>query len=332
MSETGENSAGCYAAICSQEPTIQAALTRIAQLEKTAAIGQLAYGIVHDFNNILGATRSFADLIAQSAVPGTAQHEYAARIMAICNRAMEMVGQINTIADIRNAGRERVPIDAILDEVSALLHGLLPTGVALSVSNNTSNRVIAASASQLVRVLLNIAVNAGESLAGRDGQVSILAADVREIERELPRTSTEADGEVESVTFATGVLRRSISYVKFSIADTGSGISQRLAAKIFEPFFTTKGKHRGAGLGLAIVKDIVAAHDGIIAMHSRIGEGTVFHVYLPATEARARHAKVVTSGQIMTCPHGVDGCMNQSPVADDKITYAEQFPRARQNT
>jgi hypothetical protein len=129
------------------------------------------------------------------------------------------------------------------------------------------------------------------------------------------------------------LARPGISYVNLSVTDTGSGIPQHLAANIFEPFFTTKEKHRGSGLGLglAVVRDIVAAHDGIIAVYSCIGEGTSFHVYLPATGARTRHVQAVASCEVMTCPHEVDGCMERFPIMDDRVTPAEKASTAGQD-
>jgi two-component system cell cycle sensor histidine kinase/response regulator CckA len=273
MNDFFHDGGSCDARSTIQERTIETASMHIAQMEKAAAIGQIACGIVHDFNNILAAARSFADLIALTATPGTDQHDYVGRIVAACELAAEMVDQINTLADIRDAPRERVHIAAILGQARALLSGILPTMAALSVTDNTENTIVIANRSQLVRVLMNIAINAGDAMEGRPGEIAISST-------EFIGTQHEPFG-AGGFTFTTGQLRPDTPYVKISVVDTGRGIPRDIAAQIFEPFFTTKNRQKGSGLGLAIVKGIVDAHDGIIALQSSHRGGTAFHIYLP---------------------------------------------------
>ncbi len=235
--------------------------------------------IAHDFNNIISVTRSFANLIAETMPSGSRQHSYALRIMTASDRAATFVRQILMLTTGREAPREIVYIPDAINEVEALVYGRLPESATLSVTHETQNVSVLANASQMTQVLLNLVINASDAMTDGRGRLEISTSVHAASHQEMFAQGLVVEG--ENARYATDALKPETVYVKISVSDNGSGIPADILVRIFEPFFSTKDKDKGTGLGLAIVSSIVAAHGGVIVAQSRVGQGSIFSVYLP---------------------------------------------------
>jgi PAS domain S-box-containing protein len=263
------------------------------QSQKMEALGRLAGGVAHDFNNIVGAIAGYARFIAQDTPETSSPHRHAERILAASTRAKQLIQQILAFSRRTGANRQSVAVAAALGETVALLKATLPGSTRIEVGPVPPGTFVKADPAQLDQVLLNICVNASDALAGRPGRIDISARRQDGIEAaDYLRQSSpvvERDGGLRLVV---GAPDPSLVYVVLRIADTGSGIDRDLLESVFEPFFTTKPAGHGTGLGLAVVHGIVLNHGGAIAVTSRSGTGTAFEIWFP--EAIAAEGKAPT--------------------------------------
>jgi signal transduction histidine kinase/CheY-like chemotaxis protein len=300
--------------------------TRLAQAEKMEALGRLAGGIAHDFNNILGAIRSFGDLLAEGLERGSRYNGYATRIVAACDRAADLVRQILAFTRAKDAPRELVAVSELIGEVSSIVSGKLGDKAFLTLSNLSPDAVVVANSGQLTQVLLNLIVNARDALPGGEGEILITNAEVVVPKDQSPpfeRGFFAAEETDDGFVFATDVLKADTMYLRISVSDNGTGIPAKIAQKIFDPFFTTKDKRNGSGLGLSVVSGVVAAHQGVIAVQSRQGFGTAFHIYLPAHKANLRPEK---GGKVQVRNRATDVDIRGDErilIVDDEIDMAD---------
>ncbi|WP_374564008.1 response regulator [Ideonella sp.] len=255
--------------------------------QKMESIGTLAGGIAHDFNNILGA------ILGNTAL---AREELGDHHPALVNieeihkaglRARDLVRQI--LAFSRNQPQElRIQsLQPIIEETHKLLHATLPARVVLEVAVCDTPLYARADATQVQQVLMNLCTNAWHALPDGVGRIGVGLDAVR----------LDADGAAALGGLVPG------RYAHLWVSDTGVGMDAATRARIFEPFFTTKPVGQGTGLGLSVVHGIVTAHAGGIAVDSRPGDGSTFHLYLPActpvapADARPAHEGEVRRGQ-----------------------------------
>lgn len=243
---------------------------RLVQAERTQAIGTLAGGIAHNFNNILGVVLGYAAMGIEELDGETKARRYLEEIRKAGTRAKHLVDQILTVG--RRSGRQRAPvaITAVLRETLTLLSAILPASVTVRTMLVDRSATVLGDSTQLQQVIMNLCTNAAQAMNGL-GQVEITVSTVE----------IDEDAELSHGTAAAG------RHVRLAVADEGHGMDQATLARIFEPFFTTKLIGRGTGLGLATVHAIVADHGGALNVESLAGERTVFEVYLPAAEATA---------------------------------------------
>ncbi len=255
---------------------------QLAETQKMESLGRLAGGVAHDFNNILAATRAFADLIAGETEEGSRPNVYAGRIATACSRAADLVSQILTFSRAQDAIREPVNIASVMSEAETILKGRLPADTTLLVPTVAPDLFIMANEGQIVQIILNLGINASDALNGKPGKVTITTGLTSIKGNKSPFMKGLSTAEkVDGFFFATSSLRPGTDYLCITCKDNGSGITASIAQKIFDPFFTTKQKRSGSGLGLAVVNSIVAANEGVITVRSRMGVGTAFEVYLP---------------------------------------------------
>ncbi|GAB4213077.1 MAG: hypothetical protein Fur007_06570 [Rhodoferax sp.] len=248
----------------------QALELQLRESQKMQAIGTMAGGIAHDFNNIISAILGNVDL-AQAELPsdhpaGVSLHE----IDKAARRARDLVRQILTFS--RNEPPQRVPVQLadVAQESLRLLRVSLPPWIELQTRISPDLPWIAADATQMEQVLLNLCTNAMHALGRQPGVLCLSLTEAAT----LPASLLPADPEAEPV--------QPSSWVCLSVQDNGSGIAPDLMERIFEPFFTTKPVGQGTGLGLSVVHGIVRAHQGRIQVLSRPGEGSTFNLYFPA--------------------------------------------------
>jgi two-component system, cell cycle sensor histidine kinase and response regulator CckA len=243
---------------------------QVAQATKMQAVGQLAGGVAHDFNNILTAIIGYCDLMLLRHPPGDSDYDDIQQIRNNSNRAASLTRQLLAFSRQQTLRPQVLQLPDVVSEVSHLLKRLLGETVQLEVQHGRAIGAVRADPGQLEQVIVNLGVNARDAMP--DGGTltietkAITQADVRAMRSEILPIG---------------------DYALLSMSDTGTGIAKENLAKIFEPFFTTKEVGKGTGLGLSTVYGIVKQSNGFIFAESEVGVGTRFDIYLPV------HAGVV---------------------------------------
>jgi len=257
------------------------------QAQKREVMGTLAGGIAHDFNNLLAAIQNFAALIESDRGSGELARQYASRILAGCGRGRDIVSQILTFARTGVQQQEVIDLAAFLDDSEPLLSQAVAESARLSLSGPAEGLWVEGNPGQLLQLITNLCVNAGEAMRATGGEVQVrLTACPRETVARL------ANKAISPSTHRIGVADPSLSYVLLTVADTGPGMTLQVLRRVFDPFFTTKGRHYGSGLGLSVCQGIVEGHGGFCVVESAPGKGTVFSVLLPAARVRPMTASL----------------------------------------
>ncbi|WP_370307740.1 hybrid sensor histidine kinase/response regulator [Sphingobium abikonense] len=237
---------------------------QVAQATKMQAIGQLAGGVAHDFNNILTAIIGHCDLMLMRHVPGDSDYDDIQQVKSNSNRAAGLTRQLLAFSRQQTLRPQILQLPDIVSDVSNLLKRLLGENVRLEVSHGRNLGAVRADPGQLEQVIVNLAVNARDAMP-EGGTLNIQtyavpAAKAREMRQQILPVS---------------------DYTALRVSDTGLGIPPDILAKIFEPFFTTKELGKGTGLGLSTVYGIVKQSGGYIFAESELGRGASFVIYLP---------------------------------------------------
>jgi two-component system cell cycle sensor histidine kinase/response regulator CckA len=255
---------------------------QVAQATKMQAVGQLAGGVAHDFNNILTAIIGHCDLMLMRHTPGDTDYDDIQQIKSNSNRAAGLTRQLLAFSRQQTLRPQVLQLPDVVSEVSHLLKRLLGETVQLVVKHGRDLGPVRADPGQLEQVIVNLAVNGRDAMAaGGGGTLTI---------------QTYAVKSTQVADLGSDILPIA-DYSALSIADTGTGISASILGKVFEPFFTTKEVGKGTGLGLSTVYGIVKQSGGFIFADSKVGEGTRFTIYLPVhrveeEKASRRIAKV----------------------------------------
>jgi PAS domain S-box-containing protein len=239
---------------------------QLRQSQKMEAIGQLAGGVAHDFNNILTVIQGHASLL-MAANLGESSGKSAEQIVQAAERAAGLTRQLLTFSRRQLIQPKQLDVNKVVGNMTNMLGRLLGEDVTLQLNYCQSPPMVEADAGMLEQVLLNLAVNARDAMP-KGGQLAIRIA-IADLE--------DAFGEGQSEA-------RTGRFVCLSVTDTGTGITPENQRRIFEPFFTTKEIGKGTGLGLATAYGIVKQHHGWIEVESQVGNGTTFRIYLPYTE------------------------------------------------
>jgi two-component system, cell cycle sensor histidine kinase and response regulator CckA len=237
---------------------------QVAQQTKMQAVGQLAGGVAHDFNNILTAIIGHCDLMMMRHTPGDSDYDDIQQIKNNSNRAASLTRQLLAFSRQQTLRPQILQLPDIVSEISNLLNRLMGETVVLEVKHGRNLGAVRADPGQLEQVIVNLAVNARDAMP-RGGTLTI---------------QTFSVGEADARKLGYDILP-SGEYTALSVTDTGQGIQPELLPKIFEPFFTTKDVGKGTGLGLSTVYGIVKQSGGFIFADSTVGEGTRFVIYLP---------------------------------------------------
>ena len=249
---------------------------QIAQATKMQAVGQLAGGVAHDFNNILTAILGHCDLMLMRHTPGDSDYDDIQQIKSNANRAAGLTRQLLAFSRQQTLRPQTLQLPDVVSEVSHLLKRLLGETVELKVKHGRDLGAVRADPGQLEQVIVNLSVNARDAMVEKGGGILT-------IQTYAVKAEQVADIGSEILPVA--------DYSCLSIADTGSGIPPAVLGKIFEPFFTTKEVGKGTGLGLSTVYGIVKQSGGFIFADSKVGEGTEFVIYLPVHEVGEQEAK-----------------------------------------
>jgi two-component system, cell cycle sensor histidine kinase and response regulator CckA len=251
------------------------------QAQKMEAIGRMAGGVAHDFNNILSVIRGFSDL-AQKQLDGAdaAVDDWLQQVTRAADQGTALTRQLLSISRREPIETEVLQLNAVVAEMDALLRRVLGEDLRLVTVFGASPGAVEANRGQLEQVIMNLAVNARDAMPG-GGKLTIETAD------------TVLDEE------AAGRLGLSPgAYVALRVSDTGCGMDADVRTRIFEPFFTTKGAGRGTGLGLSTVYGIVSQNGGHIGVHSAPGAGSTFMIHLPAARPVAVAPEVADAAAV----------------------------------
>ncbi|WP_415665604.1 response regulator [Zymomonas mobilis] len=254
---------------------------QMAQATRMQAVGQLAGGVAHDFNNILTAIIGYCDVMRMRHVPGDSDYDDIQQIRHNSNRAAALTRQLLAFSRQQTMRPQILQLPDVISEISNLLKRLLGEKILLTVKHGRNLGLVRADPGQLEQVIVNLAVNARDAMMNSREQ------------RHL--TIQTQPISVEDVHKNTNHSIPAGEYTALIISDTGSGIPPEILSKIFEPFFTTKEVGKGTGLGLATVYGIVRQSGGFIFADSEMGVGTQFTIYLPVYEGVAPQKQIEVS-------------------------------------
>ena len=224
---------------------------RLLQSQKMESIGSLAGGIAHDLNNILFPISGLSEMLLDDSSLKTPERESIEQIYKSAQRGSELVKQILTFSRQSNPMKLPIRIQPILKEALKLARATIPRKIEITNQIEANCGMILADPTQVHQIAMNLITNACHAVEENGGTIHI----------SLKKT---VDG-----------------YACICVSDTGTGIDQTLINKIFDPYFTTKELGKGTGLGLSVVHGIVKEHGGDIRVHSEVGKGTTFNVFLP---------------------------------------------------
>jgi PAS domain S-box-containing protein len=248
---------------------------QVRQQDRLVAIGQLAGGVAHDFNNVLTAIQGYSHLILEGLAsddphdwpPGPQLRADLGDVVQAAERAAGLTRQLLAFSRRQILQPQVLDLNGVITEFERMLRRLIGEDIELITLLAPNLGRVEADPGQVEQVIMNLAVNARDAMPN-GGQLTLETADVV-LDRAYAR---------EHVEVTPG------SYVMLAVSDTGVGMSEEVKAHAFEPFFTTKGKDKGTGLGLAVVYGIVKQSEGHIAIESELGIGTTVKVYLPRLE------------------------------------------------
>jgi PAS domain S-box-containing protein len=251
---------------------------QLRQSQKMEAVGQLAGGVAHDFNNIIVALLMQIDLLEMGGALSAEVDAGLKQIRAVAGRAAELTRQLLLFSRRQVMQPRPLDLNELVANFARLLQRLIREDVRLQLQLHPVPLRVHADPGMLEQVLMNLAVNARDAMPG-GGQLLIETT-------ETNVDQAEAELNPEAVPGA---------YVCISVSDTGGGVPPEILPRIFEPFFTTKEVGKGTGLGLATVFGIVKQHNGWLKVDNEPGRGATFRIYLPATAAPASAAAPAAS-------------------------------------
>lgn len=263
--------AGPHVLAILQDTTDQYALeTQVRQAQKMEAVGHLAAGVAHDFNNILTVIHGHTSLRLQSVNLDRKVADSLVAVQQAAERAADLTRQLLAFSRKQVMEKKNLCLAGIISNISAMLTRLIPESIHLHFEYAAEQPSVFGDRCNIEQVLLNLVVNARDAMQA-DGDIFI-STEVVEIDRAHLRRTPEA---------------RLGRFACLQVRDTGKGMDEIVLRQIFEPFFTTKEIGKGTGMGLATVHGIVQQHDGWIEVTSTPGIGTTFRVYFPLSVAAA---------------------------------------------
>ena len=236
---------------------------QLLQAQKMEAVGQLAGGMAHDFNNVLAVVIGYARLLLDRGAMPADSLEPLTQIFLAGTRAANLTRQLLIFSRKQPVERRAIDLNGVAAELSVMLRRLIGEHIQLDLTLSPAPCPAEADAGMIEQVLMNLAVNARDAMPG-GGTLAIVTEHVRITDAAVPPPARPGE------------------FIRLSVRDSGCGIPAENLARIFEPFFTTKDVGRGTGLGLAVAFGIVQQHQGWIEVESTVGAGTCFRIFLPA--------------------------------------------------
>lgn len=255
---------------------------QISHMQKMEAIGQLAGGVAHDFNNFLQGMLGFIGRIRRTIPADDPAMVFVKEAQNAVHRATNLTKQLLAFSRRQPIQPKVLQVNALLQNMENMLHRLIGEHIELIILSGKEAGLVKADPVQVEQVILNLAVNARDAMP-KGGKLMIQTAN-----RVLDKAYAEHHLEVSPG-----------NHVMISVSDTGEGIADDIKENIFEPFFTTKEVGRGTGLGLSTVYGIIKQHGGHISVYSEPGKGATFRIYLPRVDEKADRIPVETKAEGM---------------------------------
>jgi PAS domain S-box-containing protein len=246
---------------------------QLLQSQKMEAIGQLAGGVAHDFNNILMVVMGLADMLLADDQLAEPHKTKVAQIMSSADKAAQLTSRLLSFSRKQTVHLRMTDLYGLITNMQRFLERIIGEDIQLQTSVPDQSLYLNLDAGQIEQVLLNLVTNARDAMP-KGGTVRIEAA-----AQEVEHCFVDVDGPTKPGRYAV-----------VSVSDGGVGMDDKTRQKIFEPFYTTKDPGKGTGLGLSIVYGIVKQHQGFINVYSEPGLGTTFRIYLPMTAAEPAQA------------------------------------------
>ena len=237
------------------------------QSQKMEAVGRLAGGVAHDFNNILTAIMGYAQLLLYRTDAESPLRRYVCEIDRAAGRAADLTRQLLAFSRRQVFQPTVVHLDALIGKMDNMLRRMIGEDILLTVVPNPRTGLVKADPGQIEQVIMNLAVNARDAMP-RGGKLTMESSDV----------DLDAEHFHRKITVQPG------PYVLLTVSDTGLGMDESVLPYVFEPFFTTKDPGKGTGLGLSTVYGIVKQSGGYVFADSEPGKGSVFRLYLPRVQ------------------------------------------------
>lgn len=245
---------------------------QLLQSQKMEALGKLAGGMAHDFNNMLQAISGYVQLL-QKETSIQQNHKYFSEINRVIRRAADLIERLLTFSRISDSELKPVDLNYLVIQTVKILERTIPRMITIKTKLADSLWLIKGNINQLEQALLNLGTNAKDAMS-EGGEIVI---------------------ETENITVCEELYRGQPamvpgSYILLTFSDTGTGMSRETVTHMFDPFFTTKKIGKGTGLGLSMVHSIISAHRGKITCESEPGRGTIFRIYLPALTVKEQES------------------------------------------
>jgi len=248
--------------------------------QKMEAIGTMAGGIAHEYNNILTAIMGFGEILRDNLDSDNPLRGYADLLLSSSERAAKITKGLLAYTRKQVTLMDYADVNEIIKTMESFLPSLVGEKIRLSIETAATGLPVLADRAQIEQVLMNLVTNAVDAMPG-GGDLTITAAPFRGEKGFADNQACLPPG----------------NYALVTVADTGIGIDRETQAKMFEPFFTTKEVGKGTGLGLSIVYGVVQKHRGYITVESAAGRGTSFRIYLPLLESEGNKAQAVPPAQ-----------------------------------
>jgi signal transduction histidine kinase len=237
---------------------------KLFQTQKIEAIGQLASGVAHDFNNQLSGIFGYANIL-KNKLKNDEYVELIEKIIGIAKNAASLTNQLLTFSRKSRPLHQVVDLQQLIDDLSSMLKHTINNNIEIATSGVGDGLFTMGDPSQIQNALLNLSLNARDAMP-KGGTLTLSISRISwNSESEIPASLEVNPGE----------------FVKVSVSDTGTGISPETMSRLFEPFFTTKEPEKGTGLGLATVQSTMQQLKGGINVESQLEKGTTFHLYFP---------------------------------------------------
>ncbi len=255
---------------------------QLREAQKMEALGTLAGGTAHEFNNILGIIIGYCDLARLELPSPHSIDRHLEEILKAGQRAKEIVQQILTFTRQQRDQRELIPLHIVVAEALDVIRTTLPGNVQLLSDLKPGAYSVLGNPTQIHQVIVNLCNNAWQAMLSKGGTIKI-AQQPMILDQTAP---------------ALHPSLRPGPYMQLTVTDNGCGMDAATTARVFEPFFTTKRPGKGTGLGLAVVHGIMQAHDGAVIVQSEPGIGTTFYLYFPAELAIPHKSEAIALDSI----------------------------------